>query len=89
VGNLSFAIDDNDLANVFKNIDGLDSAQVKKNDDGKSKGYGFCNFTSETSRNKAIEKCDGIFVEGRKLNVSIPKNDRTNKNSRHRKKQTD
>ncbi|XP_009768956.1 glycine-rich RNA-binding protein 4, mitochondrial isoform X2 [Nicotiana tabacum] len=37
---------------------------------GKSKGYGFVKFTSETAASKALKEMDGQLLDGRNIRIS-------------------
>ncbi|TMW96779.1 glycine-rich RNA-binding protein 4, mitochondrial [Solanum lycopersicum] len=38
---------------------------------GKSKGYGFVKFTSETAASKALKEMDGQLLDGRNIRISF------------------
>jgi len=60
-------IDDGRLQEMFQSFGTILSSKVSKNQDGKSKGFGFVQFSSEDSANLAIEKLDGVDIGGKKM----------------------
>ncbi|KAK9755528.1 hypothetical protein RND81_01G031900 [Saponaria officinalis] len=78
VKNLSDTIDSGKLQEMFAKFGDITSCKVVTSEDGKSKGYGFVQFTSEDSANGAIHNLNGTHVEGRQLFVGkfVRKNDR-------------
>ncbi len=46
VGNIHFSITEEDLKNVFEPFGELEFAQLQKEDQGRSKGYGFVQYVS-------------------------------------------
>ncbi len=71
VGNLSYSLTDDGLAEAFASCGTVESARViTDRDSGRSKGFGFVEMSSEAEAMKAIETLNGREVEGRPLNVS-------------------
>ena len=71
VGNLPFSFDDTDLARLMEKAGEIKSAKViMDRDTGRSRGFGFVEFTDEGGAEEAISRFDGEMVEGRKLNVN-------------------
>jgi len=68
IGNLPWSYQDEDLCDLFKDL-GVDSAEVKQGHDGRSRGYGIVNFTSEDSATKAIEVVNNTDCDGRTVVV--------------------
>lgn len=64
VGNLPFAVADEDLKNYFSNYE-IDNAHVVCYKSGKSKGYGFVTFKTHESQEQALK--EDIEVDRRKL----------------------
>lgn len=54
---------------MFQKFGNIVSCKVVTSDDGKSKGYGFVQFESETSARAAIEKLNGSTEGGREMYV--------------------
>jgi RNA recognition motif-containing protein len=76
VGNLSYNTTDEDLKNAFEKFGSVESAVVVTDKiDGRSKGFGFVEMTSESEAKEAIDGMDGQELNGRalKVNESKPK----------------
>lgn len=79
VGNLPYSADDASLAEHFGQAGAVESATViTERDTGRSKGFGFVEFSTEEDAQKAIEMFDGQDMGGRPLRVNEarPKEDR-------------
>ncbi|KAG8374185.1 hypothetical protein BUALT_Bualt11G0104700 [Buddleja alternifolia] len=78
VKNLSDSIDNVKLQEMFQKFGNIVSCKVVTSDDGKSKGYGFVQFESETSARAAIEKLNGSTAGGKEMYVAkfVKKSDR-------------
>jgi len=63
VANLPFSVDDDQLAALFKDC-GAQSAHVVKTHSGRSRGYGFVVFENEKAQLNALEKKNGLSVDG-------------------------
>ena len=71
VGNMSYDADDAALKDHFAQAGNVVSATIIRfRDSGRSKGFGFVEFDSEESAQKAIEMFNGQDHMGRKLVVS-------------------
>jgi len=70
VANLPFALDDQGLADLFKDLQ-ISKAHVVKNRNGRSKGFGFVEFENEERQKAALTQGENFEVEGRKLIVKI------------------
>lgn len=74
VGNLSFSVDSDSLANLFAQYGTVDSAKViTDRDTGRSKGFAFVEMSSSEEANKCIESLNGQDHQGRALNISEAK----------------
>lgn len=74
VGNLSYNVSDEGLAEVFAQFGTVESARiVTDRDSGRSKGFGFVEMSSDSEASSAIEKLNGTAYEGRNMNVSEAK----------------
>lgn len=81
VGNLSYDADDAALKDHFAQAGSVVSATVIRfRDSGRSKGFGFVEFDTEESAQKAIEMLHGQDHMGRKLVVSQARPPRENAN---------
>lgn len=71
VGNLPFSMQDDDLGKVFDECGTVESAKViLDRQTNRSRGFGFVEMASEDEVRTAIERLDGIEVDGRNLRVS-------------------
>jgi RNA recognition motif-containing protein len=83
IGNLSYSVDDQALADLFAQFGEVESARIiTDRDSGRSKGFAFVEMASDSAASSAIEKLNGYELSGRALNVSeakpmAPKNNRS------------
>ncbi len=80
VGNLPFAIDDNQLKELFTKFGEVTEAIVIKNKfNGRSKGFGFVTLKDEKAAEEAIKEMNQAEVMERKLvvNLARPKKEET------------
>ncbi len=71
VGNFSFAIDDVKLKDYFTKVGNVLSAKVMtEGPGGRSRGFGFVEFSSPEEAQRAISELDGSVWEGRPIKVS-------------------
>ncbi len=74
VGNLSYAVNDQSLGDMFASFGTVESARiVTDRDSGRSKGFGFVEMSSDEEAQAAIEKLNGTEQSGRAINVSEAK----------------
>ncbi|KAK5116514.1 hypothetical protein LTR62_008063 [Meristemomyces frigidus] len=71
VGNIHFSITEEDLKNVFEPFGELEFVQLQKEDQGRSKGYGFVQFIDPTQAKEALEKMNGFELAGRPIRVGL------------------
>ncbi|CAH9071648.1 unnamed protein product [Cuscuta europaea] len=72
VGGLSYGTDDYSLKNAFSGYGEVVEARViTDRDSGRSRGFGFVNFTDEQSANEALSNMDGKQLDGRNIRVSL------------------
>ena len=72
VGNLSWGLKDQDLANLFAPYGEVVSSKViTDRETGKSRGFGFVEMASDAAGNEAISKLNGAVVEGRAMTVNV------------------
>ncbi len=70
VGNLSYAVDESHLEQLFSTYGSVDEvALIKDRDTGRSKGFAFVTFNSQEAAEKALEQ-NGKELEGRTLRVN-------------------
>lgn len=71
VGNLPFSFTDDALAELFGQCGTVESAKVViDRDSGRSKGFGFVEYSSDDEAMAAIQKLNGQDADGRQLKVS-------------------
>lgn len=74
VGQLSYSVDSESLAQIFADQGQVVSAKViMDRDSGRSKGFGFVEMADEEQAQNAISSLNGREVMGRTINVSIAK----------------
>ena len=70
ISNLSWAVRDADLRELFAEYGEISSAKViTDRETGKSRGFGFVEMPTEAEAKKAIEELNGAEFEGRALVV--------------------
>ena len=71
VGNLAYAITDDELRQAFEAFGKVDTATIIKDKySGQSKGFGFVEMPSGDEARAAIEGLNGKELKGRNLNVN-------------------
>jgi RNA recognition motif-containing protein len=70
VANLPFALDDDGLLKLFKDLK-VTKAHVVKNRNQRSKGFGFVEFANEADQKAALTASEKMVVEGRELIVKV------------------
>jgi RNA recognition motif-containing protein len=74
VGNLSYGVDSDQLADVFAEFGTVASANViTDRETGRSKGFGFVEMSADAEATEAINKLNGADLGGRAMNVSEAK----------------
>ena len=79
IGSLAYATTDDSLKAFFETVGEVESARViTDRETGRSKGFGFVQFTDEANNDKAVDQLNGKELDGRAIAVSIarPKEDR-------------
>jgi RNA recognition motif-containing protein len=85
VGNLSFSVSDQTLADTFSQCGTVQSAKViTDRETGRSKGFGFVEMASDSEAQAAIQRFNGAEENGRAMTVNIakPKAPRENRGPR-------
>jgi len=80
IGSLAWAATDEDLQTTFSPIGEVVSASVVKYPDtGRSKGFGFVEYSSTEEAQKAKDELDGKEIAGRaiKIDFARPRKERT------------
>ncbi len=71
VGNLSYQLDDSSLKEAFQAFGDVVSAKIiMDRESGRSKGFGFVEFSEKADAEAAIEGLNGKELNGRNVNVS-------------------
>jgi RNA recognition motif-containing protein len=74
VGNLAWAVTNDDLLQMFSQYGKVTSAQViTDRETGRSRGFGFVEMENDEEAQKAIEALNGATHENRQLTVNIAK----------------
>ncbi|KAK6161698.1 hypothetical protein DH2020_005079 [Rehmannia glutinosa] len=72
VGGLSYGTDDQSLKDAFASFgDVVDARVITDRDSGRSRGFGFVNFSSDESASSALSAMDGQQLNGRNIRVSF------------------
>ncbi|TXG71904.1 hypothetical protein EZV62_000483 [Acer yangbiense] len=72
VGGLSFTTDDHSLKEAFSSFgEVVDAKVISDRDTGRSRGFGFVNFSSEDSAQSAMSAMDGQELNGRSIRVNF------------------
>lgn len=69
IKNLDESIDHKALHDTFSAFGAILSCKISTDPEGKSRGYGFVHYESEEAANLAIEKVNGMLLEGKKVFV--------------------
>lgn len=85
VGNLSYSVTDQTLADTFSQCGTVETAKViMDRDSGRSKGFAFVEMSSSAEAVASINKFNGSDLDGRAMNVSEAKPQVDRDNSRRR-----
>jgi RNA recognition motif-containing protein len=71
VGNLSYSVNEQDLADLFSQAGTVESATVVADKfSGQSRGFGFVEMSNDDEAQAAIEQFDGQELKGRAMKIS-------------------
>jgi len=71
VGNLKYAVTDDELRDMFSEFGDVTTADVIKDKfSGQSKGFGFVDMPNDAEANDAIQALHDVMQDGRKLTVN-------------------
>ncbi|EEB09692.2 RNA-binding protein Rsd1, partial [Schizosaccharomyces japonicus yFS275] len=71
VGNIHFNITDEDLKAIFEPFGELEYVRLQRDDQNRSKGFGFIQFRDPLCARIALEKMNGFDLAGRQLRVGL------------------
>ncbi|KEY67420.1 hypothetical protein S7711_05948 [Stachybotrys chartarum IBT 7711] len=71
VGNIHFNVTESDLQAVFEPFGELEFVQLQKEDNGRSRGYGFVQFRDAGQAREALEKMNGFELASRPIRVGL------------------
>ncbi|KAE9573836.1 RNA-binding protein [Colletotrichum fructicola] len=71
VGNIHFNVTEQDLQAVFEPFGELEFVQLQKDDNGRSRGYGFVQYREASQAREALEKMNGFDLAGRPIRVGL------------------
>lgn len=86
VGNLNYAVEENELREVFEEYGEVDKAAIIMDRmTGRAKGFGFVEMPNDDDAKKAIESLDGAELKGRsmRVNEAKPREDRPRRSARY------
>ena len=89
ISNLSYAVNDGDLKDLFGEYGEISSAKViTDRETGRSRGFGFVEMADDAQGQKAIDELNQAEYDGKVINVTVarPRTDRPagNRNGFHR-----
>lgn len=70
VGNINWSASKEDLENIFGEFGELEEAILIKDENGRSKGFGFISYVNEADAMKAASELNGFQIDGRPLFVN-------------------
>lgn len=74
VSNLSYAVNDGDLKELFEEYGVVSSAKViTDRETGRSRGFGFVEMPDDAESQKAIDELNQVEYDGKVINVNVAK----------------
>ena len=71
IGNIPFQASENDIGDFFSQCGNVVGVRlVYDRETGRPRGFGFCEFDTESSMNNAIQQLNGADFNGRQLRVN-------------------
>ncbi|KAI3823001.1 hypothetical protein L1987_10604 [Smallanthus sonchifolius] len=72
IGGLSYQTDDHSLKEAFSGFgDVVEARVITDRETGRSRGFGFVNYTSDDCASEAMKAMDGQELNGRSIRVSL------------------
>ena len=78
VGNLNWEVTDREMRDAFAEVGGVEKAEIVRDAQGRSRGFGFVEFMIAEDAERAL-KLDGEVLRGREMRVQ-PAHARENRN---------
>jgi RNA recognition motif-containing protein len=69
VGNMPFSSTEDDILEMFSDIGIVGDVSLVRDDMGRNRGFGFVTMRTKEDGDKAIEKLDGVEIDGRNIAV--------------------
>jgi len=70
VGNINWKASETDLEKIFWEYWDLEEVVLVKDENGRSKGFGFITYSADENADKAISELDGLKIDGRPIFVN-------------------
>ncbi len=84
VGNLSYKVTEDDLKDLFKEFETVTEVKLISDQvNGRSRGFGFVEFSSNEDAGKAIKSCNGKMLQDREIVVNAARPRRDSKPRRY------
>lgn len=81
VGSLSWNTSEKELTDLFSQVGEIVEAKViTDRETGRSRGFGFVTFSGPEEANNAVERFNGVELDGRNINVNIAREKRKRNN---------
>jgi len=71
VGNVHFSVSEEDLRHVFESYGVVEYVSLQRDDTGRSRGYGFVQYSDPKCAKEALDKMNGFDLAGRALRVGL------------------
>jgi RNA recognition motif-containing protein len=70
VGNINWSASKEDLEDIFSQYGELEEIILVRDENGRSKGFGFISYVNEEDAKKAIVELNGFQIDGRPLFIN-------------------